>query len=66
MPFAAKWMDLEVIVLGRVNQRKTIIILYCLQVEGKKKIQTFPKQKETHIHRKQTYGYRRGRAVGEG
>ena len=30
MPFAATWMDLEVIVLGRVNQRKTIIILYCL------------------------------------
>ena len=26
MPFAATWMDLEVIVLGEVRQRKTNII----------------------------------------
>ena len=26
----------------------------------------FTKQKQTHKHRKQTYGYQRGKGVGEG
>ena len=28
LPFA--WIDLEIIILGKVNQTKTNIILYCL------------------------------------
>ena len=36
MPFAAIWMDLEIIILGEVSQRKTNIILYHLYVECKK------------------------------
>jgi len=37
-----------------------------LQVESKKVIQMneFTKQKQTHKHRKQTYGYQRGRRKG--
>ena len=35
MPFAATWMDLEIIILSEVRQRKTIII-YHLYVESKK------------------------------
>ena len=31
MPFAATWMDLEVIILSEVNQRKTNIIWYHMQ-----------------------------------
>ena len=35
MPFAATWMDLEIIILSEVRQRKTNII-YHLYVESKK------------------------------
>ena len=63
MPFAATWMDLEIIILSEVRQRKTNIIEYHIYVGSKKMIQMnlFPKQKETHRHRKQTYGYQRGK-----
>ena len=59
MPFAATWMDLEIIILSEVRQRKTNIIWYHLYVESKKMIQMnlFTKQKQTHRHRKQIYGY---------
>ena len=35
MPFAATWMDLEIIVLSEVRQRKTNVIWYHLYVESK-------------------------------
>ena len=37
MSFVATWMDLEIIILSEVSQRKTNIILYRLYVESKKK-----------------------------
>ena len=63
MPFAATWMDLEIIIISEVRQRKTNITWYCLYVESKKMIQMnlLTKQKLTQRHRKQTYGYQRGR-----
>ena len=35
--FAATWMDLEIIIVREVSQRKTNVILYHLDVEPKKK-----------------------------
>ena len=60
MPFAATWMDLEIIILSEVSQTKTSII-YHLYVESKKIIQMnlFIKQRQTYRHRKQSYGYQR-------
>ena len=50
MPFATTWMDLEIIILNEVRQRKTNIIWYHLLVESKKMIQMslFTKQKQTY------------------
>ena len=36
MPFAATWLDLEMIILSEVSQTKTNIIWYHLYVESKK------------------------------
>ena len=50
MPFATTWMDLEIIILNEVRQRKTNIIWSHLHVESKKMIQMslFTKQKQTY------------------
>ena len=36
MPFAATWMDLEIIILSEISQRKAHTTLYHLYVESKK------------------------------
>ena len=40
IPFAATWMDLEIIILSKVSQTKTNLIGYHLHVESKKKTDT--------------------------
>ena len=54
MLFAATGMDLDFITLSDVSQTKPSIISYCLYVDSKMNL--FTQQKETHRHRKQTYG----------
>ena len=36
MPFASTWMDLEIIILSEISQRKAHTPLYHLYVESKK------------------------------
>ena len=60
MPFAATWMDLEIIILSEVSQTEKDL-WYHLYVESKKMIQMslFTKEKQTHRLQKQIYGYQR-------
>ena len=46
MPFAARWMDSEIIMRSEVSQTKTNILWYCLYVESKKNKEWY---KWTHI-----------------
>jgi len=39
MPFAATWMDIEIVTLGEVNQAKTNTTCYHLHVESKVMVQ---------------------------
>ena len=39
MPFAATWMDLDIVILSEVSQTKTNIICYRLYVESKNMVQ---------------------------
>ena len=56
MQFAATWMQLEIIILSEVSQRKTNIIWYHLYMESNK---NDTKQKKTHRFQNQSYGYHR-------
>ena len=64
LPFAATWMDLENIILGEVSQTEKdkyyMIPLIC-GIQKIIQISLYTKQKQTHRHRKQTYGYQRGK-----
>ena len=67
MPFAATQMDLEIIILSEVSQTEKdkyyMISLIC-GIYKITQMNLFTKQKQTHRHRKQTYGYQRGKGEG--
>ena len=70
MPFAATWMDLQIIILSEVSQtEKGKYHMISLDIWNLKKMiqmNLFKKQKQTHRFKKQTYDYQRGKVVGEG
>ena len=51
MPFAATWMDLEIVILSEVIQTKTNIVWYQLCMESNKRV-------NTNLSTKQKYSYR--------
>ena len=67
LPFAATWMDLEDIILSAVSQtekNKYYMILLICRIQKRIQMNLYTKQKQTHRHRKQTYGYQRGKGGG--
>ena len=66
MTFVATWMDLEIVILSEIYQRKTNTIWYHLHVESFKmtQINLLTKQKQSHRYRRQTHGYQRGKVGG--
>ena len=62
MPFAATWMDLEIIILNEVRKRKTNTIWCHLYVESKIWHKwTYIQNRNRPTDRKQTYGYQIGK-----
>ena len=64
MPFAATWVDLEMIILSGISYRKANTIWYHLYVESKYDTDKLF-MKQAHRHGKQTYGYLREKGMGE-
>ena len=58
MPFVATWMNLEMIILSKADQRKTNIIGYHFYVDSKK-IQMNLSTKQNQRLQKQSYSYQR-------
>ena len=59
-------MDLEIIILSEISQRKiNMISLICGLYEKIIQMNVYMNQKETHRHRKQIYSYQRGKGRGD-
>ena len=55
--FAATWLDLEIIILGEVSQRKILYDITCMwNLKNYNKLVNIIKKKQTHIYRKQITG----------
>ena len=61
MLFAATWIDLDIIILSKSN--KYHMISFLCEIIKILQMDLFTKQKQTHRHRKQIYGYQRGKVV---
>ena len=67
MPFAATWMQLEVILseVSQTEKNKHHYITYMWNLILKTmEVNVFTKQKQTHRHRKEIYSYQRGNTEG--
>ena len=69
MPFAATWMQLEIIILSEVSQKEKdkyhIVSLIC-GILNTTQMNIPTKQKQTLRHREQTYGCQEGGGGREG
>ena len=65
MPFAATWMDLEIVILSQVSQTKTDIVWYHLYMQSKKNELIYKTNRLTNIENKLMV-IKRDRWVGGG
>ena len=68
IPPAATWRGLEMVTLSEVKSDRQRQIPYDVTSCGIQKVTSVnfsAKQKETRRHRRQTYGYHRGKGLGE-
>ena len=65
MPFNETWMDLEIVIMTEVSQRKTNTV-YHLYVESKKRGTNRPIKKKKLANTKQKKGCQRGKVVQGG
>ena len=68
MPFAATWIQLEITILSEVSQTEKdkydIAYMWSLKYTNKLNKWTYLQNKNIPRHRKQTYGYHRGKKGG--
>ena len=62
MPFAATWIDLEIIILSEVRERQ--VSYYSTYVKSKNSDTNELIYKEKQIPRLQMYGYQKGKVLG--
>ena len=69
MPLAATWLKLDIIILNEVSQKEKVkyhmISLICEILKKRILMNLFTKQKQTHRHRKQIYGYKGEKGRGK-
>ena len=61
MPFAATWMELEIIILSEISQKEKDMISLICGISNMAQINLSTKQKDIHRHGEQTCGCQRGR-----
>ena len=68
LPFEAKWMDMEGIMLSEISWRATNTVYYHLYVKSKKynKLVNITKKKQTNRYREQINGYQQGQGKYRG
>ena len=65
MPFAATWMNLEIIKLSESAKDKYHMVSFVCEILKMTQMNLFAKQEQTHRLRKQANGYQRGKMPAE-
>ena len=61
MAFLATWMDLEIIILSKLEKDKYSMLSLYVKSKKIESMNLYMKQKQIHRHRKQIYSYQRGK-----
>ena len=61
MPFLATWMDIEIIILSKLEKDEYSMLSLYVKSKKIESMNLYMKQKQIHRHRKQIYSYQRGK-----